>query len=209
MAAAATTALQPVPAQAGARRSRPVARLAPPRACRECVAHTAAAASAAHAAAVSSARGKPGRGWQRAPPAPLAALGSGGDSDGASLSPSEEAEAGAEARRGPGDGDDGDARTSTSTNPFLPSADDPPALAAALAALRFYKAAISPLLPPSCRFLPSCSEYAAGAYRKFGVFRGTILTAWRLLRCQPWGGRGYDPPVWPPPGLRGTGGEGV
>ena len=81
-----------------------------------------------------------------------------------------------------------------------PATGDAPPLVAALAALRFYKAAISPLLPPSCRFLPTCSEYAAAAYREFGMAKGTVLTAWRLARCNPWGGRGYDPPVWPPPG---------
>lgn len=71
----------------------------------------------------------------------------------------------------------------------------------ALAMLRFYKAEISPLIPPSCRYVPTCSEYAMASYQKFGVGRGTLLTAWRLLRCAPWGGRGYDPPKWPPPGL--------
>ena len=39
------------------------------------------------------------------------------------------------------------------------------------------------------------------SYKRFGVAKGTVLTAWRLLRCAPWGGRGYDPPRWPPPGL--------
>ncbi len=73
---------------------------------------------------------------------------------------------------------------------------------AALAALRFYKVAISPLLPPSCRFLPTCSSYAVEAYKRHGVARGTVLTAWRLLRCNPFNpGRGYDPVAWPPPGL--------
>jgi len=67
--------------------------------------------------------------------------------------------------------------------------------------LRFYKAGISPLLPSSCRYLPTCSEYSMDSYRKFGVWKGTVLTAWRLLRCNPWGSSGYDPPVWPPKGL--------
>mmetsp|Transcript_6293 Transcript_6293/g.13852 ORF Transcript_6293/g.13852 Transcript_6293/m.13852 type:complete len:222 (-) Transcript_6293:472-1137(-) len=71
----------------------------------------------------------------------------------------------------------------------------------ALAMLRFYKAGISPLLPSSCRYLPTCSEYSMDSYRKFGVWKGTVLTAWRLLRCNPWGSSGYDPPVWPPKGL--------
>ena len=73
----------------------------------------------------------------------------------------------------------------------------------ALRMLRFYKSAISPLLPPSCRFLPTCSEYAMGSYKRFGVWKGTVLTAWRLLRCAPWGPKSitYEPPNWPPPGL--------
>lgn len=67
--------------------------------------------------------------------------------------------------------------------------------------LRFYKTGISPLLPPSCRFVPTCSVYATEAYTTYGVTKGTILTAWRLMRCNPWGGSGYDPVSWPPPGL--------
>lgn len=57
----------------------------------------------------------------------------------------------------------------------------------------FYKAAISPLLPPACRFTPSCSTYAIEALRKHGPFRGMYLTLRRILRCHPWGGSGYDP----------------
>ena len=53
----------------------------------------------------------------------------------------------------------------------------------------------------ACRFLPTCSQYSILSYQKFGVWKGTVLTAWRLLRCQPWGGSGYDPPEWPPKGL--------
>eukprot|EP00802_Teleaulax_amphioxeia_P008708 Tamp_08717.p2 GENE.Tamp_08717~~Tamp_08717.p2 ORF type:complete len:257 (-),score=47.92 Tamp_08717:1465-2235(-) len=71
-----------------------------------------------------------------------------------------------------------------------------------IAALKGYKALISPLLPPSCRFLPTCSIYSMDAIRQFGPSKGVVLTAWRLMRCNPvhWsnGGRGYDPPVWPP-----------
>lgn len=58
---------------------------------------------------------------------------------------------------------------------------------------------VSPLLPRSCRFIPSCSEYAIQSLQQFGLQRGLILTIWRLLRCQPCGGYGYDPPQWPPP----------
>lgn len=71
---------------------------------------------------------------------------------------------------------------------------------AALTLLRFYKTVISPVLPPSCRFLPTCSAYAAEAYQTLGFQKGTVLTAWRLARCNPWGGSGYDPVRWPPPG---------
>lgn len=76
-----------------------------------------------------------------------------------------------------------------------------PGVRAALAALRFYKEALSPLMQSTCRFLPTCSSYSMAAYTQHGVARGTVLTAWRLLRCNPWGGRGYDPPAWPPVGL--------
>jgi putative membrane protein insertion efficiency factor len=59
--------------------------------------------------------------------------------------------------------------------------------------LRVYKAVISPLLPPSCRFTPTCSEYAMEAVRKYGALRGTYLGVRRLLRCHPFHPGGYDP----------------
>ncbi|MCX4289997.1 MAG: membrane protein insertion efficiency factor YidD [Duncaniella sp.] len=59
--------------------------------------------------------------------------------------------------------------------------------------IRFYKLCISPLLPPACRFTPSCSTYAMEAILKHGVFRGSWLAVKRILRCHPWGGSGYDP----------------
>jgi len=62
-----------------------------------------------------------------------------------------------------------------------------------LAAVRAYQLLVSPLLPPACRFLPSCSEYAADAVRQHGAFRGIGLALHRLARCHPWGGSGYDP----------------
>lgn len=62
--------------------------------------------------------------------------------------------------------------------------------------VRFYQLAISPLLPPSCRYTPSCSQYAVEALQKYGAVRGFILATWRILRCAPWGGSGYDPPRW-------------
>ncbi|CAN0842179.1 UPF0161 protein At3g09310 [Linum grandiflorum] len=58
---------------------------------------------------------------------------------------------------------------------------------AALSVLRFYKREISPALPRSCRYVPTCSEYSMIAYNKYGFSKGTILTAWRLCRCNPLG----------------------
>ncbi|HEY5722564.1 MAG TPA: membrane protein insertion efficiency factor YidD [Allosphingosinicella sp.] len=51
----------------------------------------------------------------------------------------------------------------------------------------------SMLLPPSCRYQPSCSAYAIGAIERYGALRGGLLAARRLLRCHPWGGSGHDP----------------
>ncbi|GMH51594.1 hypothetical protein TL16_g11416 [Triparma laevis f. inornata] len=68
----------------------------------------------------------------------------------------------------------------------------------AKSAIKTYKKYLSPLLPPSCRFLPTCSIYASESYTEFGFTKGTILTIWRLMRCTPVGGKGYDPPRWPP-----------
>lgn len=57
----------------------------------------------------------------------------------------------------------------------------------------FYKGAISPLTPPSCRFTPSCSTYAVEALRRHGPVKGLYLAIRRILRCHPWGGSGHDP----------------
>ena len=57
----------------------------------------------------------------------------------------------------------------------------------------FYRYCISPLKPPSCRFTPTCSEYAFMALKKYGPFKGLWLTVKRLSKCHPWGGSGYDP----------------
>jgi hypothetical protein len=59
--------------------------------------------------------------------------------------------------------------------------------------IRVYQAAISPLIPPSCRFYPSCSRYAAEAIRRHGAMRGTVLAAWRLAKCHPLHPGGFDP----------------
>jgi putative membrane protein insertion efficiency factor len=64
---------------------------------------------------------------------------------------------------------------------------------AALALIGFYRRAVSPMLPPSCRFQPTCSEYAYEAVDKYGILKGGRLAIWRILRCNPWGGSGYDP----------------
>lgn len=61
-------------------------------------------------------------------------------------------------------------------------------------ALAFYKRRLSPLLPPACRFAPSCSEYARLAVLRDGVLRGGARAAWRLARCQPFGLGGIDLP---------------
>jgi uncharacterized protein len=61
--------------------------------------------------------------------------------------------------------------------------------------LRAYKYAISPLFPPSCRFVPTCSEYAMEAVERFGVLRGGWRAVLRLLRCHPLARGGYDPVV--------------
>lgn len=64
---------------------------------------------------------------------------------------------------------------------------------ALIGAVRFYRRGISPLKPPVCRFEPTCSAYALEALERHGAFRGTYLTVWRILRCQPFSKGGYDP----------------
>ncbi|MDR2910029.1 MAG: membrane protein insertion efficiency factor YidD [Bacteroidales bacterium] len=66
-----------------------------------------------------------------------------------------------------------------------------------LAPIYFYKYAISPFIPASCRHTPTCSEYAVQAIKAYGPFKGLWLTVRRILRCNPWGTSGYDP-VLPP-----------
>lgn len=66
--------------------------------------------------------------------------------------------------------------------------------------VKLYRKFISPLKPPSCRFTPTCSEYALEAFTKRGFFIGLILTVWRVLRCNPFSKGGYDPV--PEKGLR-------
>lgn len=67
------------------------------------------------------------------------------------------------------------------------------AIAVPVLLIRFYRACISPLTPPSCRFTPTCSQYALEALKKHGLFKGSWLSIRRILRCRPGGGSGYDP----------------
>ena len=62
-----------------------------------------------------------------------------------------------------------------------------------LALIRGYQKYISPMLPPSCRFQPTCSQYATEAIQKYGVLKGGAMAAWRVLRCNPFCKGGYDP----------------
>jgi uncharacterized protein len=66
---------------------------------------------------------------------------------------------------------------------------------AAIAPIRLYQLTVSRLLPANtCKYHPSCSEYAVLAIRRHGVFKGVAMGAWRLLRCNPWSGGGVDYP---------------
>jgi len=59
--------------------------------------------------------------------------------------------------------------------------------------VRLYQVALSPFLGRQCRFEPTCSNYFIQAVRRFGALRGGLKGIWRILRCNPWGGSGYDP----------------
>jgi uncharacterized protein len=69
------------------------------------------------------------------------------------------------------------------------------AKSALLYLLRGYKWAISPMLPPACRYVPTCSEYAMEAIERHGAAYGSLKAIWRLLRCHPFSAGGYDPVV--------------
>ena len=64
--------------------------------------------------------------------------------------------------------------------------------AVATAPIRFYQRVISPVMPARCKYHPSCSQYAVEAIRQYGILRGVVLAAWRLLRCNPWSHGGVD-----------------
>lgn len=63
----------------------------------------------------------------------------------------------------------------------------------AITSIHWYQRNISPMRPPCCRFTPSCSDYGIEAFQVHGFVKGLGLTTWRLLRCNPFGGSGYDP----------------
>jgi len=92
---------------------------------------------------------------------------------------------------------DGDSQADSDTKPPIEK-EEPVMTSAMVATIGIYKNWISPLLPPACRFVPTCSQYGVQAIKEFGPSKGAILTSWRLLRCTPFGGKGYDPPKWPP-----------
>jgi putative membrane protein insertion efficiency factor len=62
-----------------------------------------------------------------------------------------------------------------------------------LGILKLYQRVVSPALPQRCKYAPSCSEYAVQAVRELGVIRGSVLAAWRVVRCNPFSHGGYDP----------------
>jgi putative membrane protein insertion efficiency factor len=59
--------------------------------------------------------------------------------------------------------------------------------------IKIYQLVISPWMGPSCRYAPTCSQYAIEAIKKYGILKGGWLAAKRILRCNPWGGHGHDP----------------
>jgi uncharacterized protein len=62
----------------------------------------------------------------------------------------------------------------------------------AVAPIRFYQRVVSPVIPKRCKYYPTCSEYAVGAIRQYGILRGVVLAGWRLLRCNPLSNGGFD-----------------
>ncbi|MGB0486770.1 MAG: membrane protein insertion efficiency factor YidD [Flavobacteriaceae bacterium] len=62
-----------------------------------------------------------------------------------------------------------------------------------LAIIKFYQNFISPLLPSTCRYTPTCSEYAKQSLVKHGLIKGSFISVKRIIKCNPWGGNGYDP----------------
>ena len=77
--------------------------------------------------------------------------------------------------------------------PLLPRDAPSPAAWLGLLIIALYRKAISPLLPSACRYIPSCSEYGYEAVARYGILAGGRMAVWRILRCNPFGGGGYDP----------------
>lgn len=69
-----------------------------------------------------------------------------------------------------------------------------PAQRIVVAPIRAYQRVVSPMFGRRCKYYPTCSAYAVGAVREYGVFRGIVLAGWRLLRCNPWSAGGVDYP---------------
>lgn len=67
-----------------------------------------------------------------------------------------------------------------------------------ISSIMWYKSFLSPIMPKNCRFIPSCSTYGIEAIQQFGAWKGLMLIVWRIFRCNPTGGSGYDPPIYPP-----------
>lgn len=59
--------------------------------------------------------------------------------------------------------------------------------------IKFYRKNISPMSPPKCKYIPTCSQYAIESIEKYGVFKGCILAFWRIIRCNPFSKGGFDP----------------
>lgn len=62
--------------------------------------------------------------------------------------------------------------------------------------VRLYQVVLSPHIGSACRYQPTCSAYSIEAFQRYGALRGLVLTVYRIGRCHPWGGHGYDPPRW-------------
>ncbi len=62
-----------------------------------------------------------------------------------------------------------------------------------IALIRFYRSQVSPRTRPSCKYIPTCSQYGLEAIARFGALKGGAMTLWRILRCNPWSRGGYDP----------------
>jgi len=77
--------------------------------------------------------------------------------------------------------------------------DDDGVVESLVSMIQMYKDFISPLMGPNCRFFPTCSSYGIESIREFGPAKGLVLTAWRIIRCNPFCGKGVDMPQWPPP----------